>query len=156
MTQTIEQTSTLYDRDLNLWLEDVITKLKAGDLVNLDVENLIEELAGLAGRDRRELKQRLTTLIEHILKRCYVKSEYDYAGWVVTIVRTRNDIQDILEQSPSLKGYINSPELFQKAFDDALKVVKANPDYKSVNFPKIWQFSRDVDAILSIDFWEVN
>ncbi|WP_258040803.1 DUF29 domain-containing protein [Pseudanabaena sp. BC1403] len=37
----------------------------------------------------------MTTLIEHILKRCYVKSEYDYAGWVVTIVMTRNDIQDI-------------------------------------------------------------
>jgi hypothetical protein len=108
----------------------------------------------LAGRDRRELKRRLTTLIEHILKRCYVKSEYDYSGWVVTIVRTRNDIQDILEQSPSLKGYINSPELFQKAFEDALKVVKANPDYKSVNFPKIWQFSRDIDAILNVDFWE--
>ncbi|MDX2255885.1 MAG: DUF29 family protein [Pseudanabaenaceae cyanobacterium bins.39] len=64
MTQTIDQKITLYDRDLNLW-------------------------------------------IEHILKRCYVKSEYDYAGWVVTIVRTHNDIQDILEQSSSLKGYIN-------------------------------------------------
>ena len=154
MTQTIEQKITLYDRDLNLWLEEAIAKLKAGDFQSLDVENLIEELEGLAGRDRRELKRRLTTLIEHILKRCYVKSEYDYAGWVVTIVRTRNDIQDILEQSPSLRGYINSPELFQKAFDDALKVVKAHPDYKSVNFPKIWQFSRDIDAILNLDFWE--
>ncbi len=156
MTQTITKETSLYDRDLNLWLEEAIAKLKAGDFQNLDVENLIEELEGLAGRDRRELKRRLTTLIEHILKRCYVKSEYDYAGWVVTIVRTRNNIQDILEQSPSLKGYINSPELFQKAFEDALKVVKANPDYKSINFPKIWQFSRDIESVLSIDFWETD
>ena len=112
MTQTIEQKSTLYDRDLNLWLEEAIAKLKCGDFHNLDVENLIEELEGLAGRDRRELKRRLTTIIEHILKRCYVKSEYDYAGgWVVTIVRARNNIQSILEQSPSLKGYLNSLEL---------------------------------------------
>ena len=65
MTQTIEQKITLYDRDLNLWLEEAIAKLKAGDFQNLDVENLIEELEGLAGRDRRELKRRLTTLIEH-------------------------------------------------------------------------------------------
>jgi hypothetical protein len=154
MTQTVEQKTTLYDRDLNLWLEEAIAKLKVGDFQNLDVENLIEELEGLAGRDRRELKRRLTTLIEHILKRCYVKSEYDYAGWVVTIVRTRNDIQDILEQSPSLKGYINSPELSQKAFNDALNVVKAHPDYKSVNFPKTWQFTHDISALLTIDFWE--
>ncbi|ELS31436.1 hypothetical protein Pse7429DRAFT_3467 [Pseudanabaena biceps PCC 7429] len=26
MTQTIEQKSTLYDRDLNLWLEEAIAK----------------------------------------------------------------------------------------------------------------------------------
>ena len=156
MTQTTTKPIkiSLYDRDLNLWLEEVIAKLKCGDFHNLDIANLVEELEGLAGRDRRELKRRLTTLIEHILKRCYVKSEYDYAGWVVTIVRTRNDIQDILEQSPSLKGYINSPELFQKAFDDALKVVKAHPDYKSVNFPKTWLFSRDIDGLLNTGFWE--
>ncbi|WP_141211893.1 DUF29 domain-containing protein [Pseudanabaena sp. SR411] len=77
MTQTIAQKNSLYDRDLNLWLETAIAQLKAGDLKSLDIENLIEELEGLAGRDRWELKTRLATLIEHLLKRCYVKSEYD-------------------------------------------------------------------------------
>ncbi|MFN9649830.1 MAG: DUF29 domain-containing protein, partial [Pseudanabaena sp.] len=81
MTQTIEQKSTLYDRDLNLWLEETIAKLKAGDFQNLDVENLIEELEGLAGRDRREVESRLTRLIEHILKRCYVNLHECYRGW---------------------------------------------------------------------------
>jgi hypothetical protein len=154
MTQTIEQKSTLYDRDLNLWLEEAIAKLKAGDFQNLDVANLIEELEGLAGRDRRELENRLTTLMEYLLKRLYVKSEYDYAGWVRTINRTRMEIYKILRQSPSLKNYANSPELFQDAFDDALKLMQSDPDYKSVNFPKTWQFSRDIDDILNVDFWE--
>jgi len=85
MTQAIGEKTSLYDCDLNLWLETAIAQLKAGDLKSLDIENLIEELEGLAGRDRRELKSRLSTLIEHLLKRCYVKSEYDYAGWVETI-----------------------------------------------------------------------
>ncbi|MCL1490933.1 MAG: DUF29 domain-containing protein [Pseudanabaena sp. Salubria-1] len=154
MTQTIEQKSTLYDRDLNLWLEEAIAKLKAGDFQNLDVANLIEELEGLAGRDRRELENRLTTLLEHLLKRLYVKSEYDYAGWVRTINRTRMEIYKILRQSPSLKNYANSPELFQDAFDDALKLMRSDPDYKSVNFPNTWLFSRDIDDILNVDFWE--
>jgi hypothetical protein len=26
--------------------------------------------------------------------------------------------------------------------------------YKSVQFPDTWQFSRDLDAMLNIDFWE--
>jgi cold shock CspA family protein len=30
--------------------------------------------------------------------------------------------------------------------------VKAYPDYRSVNFPKLWQFSRDIDAIINIVF----
>ena len=76
MTTTIKPKSTLYDRDLNLWLEEAIAKLKAGDFQNLDVENLIEELEGLAGRDRRELENRLTTLLEHLLKRLYVKPTF--------------------------------------------------------------------------------
>jgi len=103
MTQTIGQTSTLYDRDLNLWLEDAITKLKAGDLANLDVEHLIEELAGLAGRDRREVESRLTRLIEHILKRCYVNLPECYRGWELTIIEQRNEIKKIIKQSPSLR-----------------------------------------------------
>jgi hypothetical protein len=70
MTQTIAPPSTLYERDLNLWLGDAIAKLNAGDFQNLDVENLIEELEGLAGRDRREVSNRLKRLIEHILKLC--------------------------------------------------------------------------------------
>jgi len=74
MTQALPKPSktSLYDRDLHLWLEEMIAQLKAGDFQNLDIENLVEELEGLASRDRREIKQRLTTLIEHLLKRCYV------------------------------------------------------------------------------------
>ena len=157
MTQLIKtkiNLTNLYESDLNLWLENTIAQLKIGDLDNLDLENLIEELAGLAGRDKRELKQRLITLLEHLLKRCYIKSEYDYAGWVRTIDRTRFAIRDILKQSPSLKNYVNDAELFQDAFDDALRLLKRNPDYQAVNFPNTWQFSKDIDAILNVDFWD--
>ena len=41
-TQTIDQKITLYDRDLNLWLEEAIAKLKAGDFQNLDVRKVLE------------------------------------------------------------------------------------------------------------------
>jgi hypothetical protein len=155
MTQTIARKVSLYDRDLNLWLETAIVQLKSGSLENLDIENLVEELEGLAGRDRRELRRRLSTLLEHLLKRCYVKSEYDYAGWEITIDRTRFEIVGILSQSPSLKNYVNSDELFEEAFALALRTVRKNQGYKNVDFPDKWQFSRDVDEILDVDFWEI-
>ena len=59
MTQAIAPSLSLYDRDLDLWLETAIAQLKAGDFHNLDVENLIEELEGLSGSNKREVETRL-------------------------------------------------------------------------------------------------
>jgi hypothetical protein len=150
MTQTIAPPSTLYERDLNLWLGDAISKLKAGDFQNLDIENLIEELEGLAGRDRREVSNRLKRLIEHILKRCYVDMPECYRVWEVTIINQRDELDEILNQSPSLK------QVFLQCFDDlfkkALRLVKT--EYHEVSFPDTWQFERDIDTMLNVDFWE--
>lgn len=150
MTQTIAPPSTLYDRDLNLWLGEAIAKLKAGDFHNLDVENLIEELEGLAGRDRREIDSRLITLLEHILKRCYVNMPDCFGGWQNTIATQRNELTLILEQSPSLKRYFL--DRFDRNFAAALR--KVTDAYPKFEFPNKWQFERDVDAVMSVKFWE--
>ena len=140
---------TLYERDFNLWLEDTIAKLKAGDFQNIDIENLIEEIAGVTGSDKREIENRLQRLIEHILKRCYVSMPDCYRGWQVTIVNQRQKLVRLLRQSPSLKCHFL--ESFDEVFDDALKIVRIEYD---VEFPDTWQFSRDIDSILNVDFWE--
>ena len=75
----------LYEQDLNLWLLNTIEQLKQGDLTQLDIEHLIDELEGLAGRDRRELESRLEVLLSHLLKRLFVPSPNDYRGWALTI-----------------------------------------------------------------------
>lgn len=104
MTQTIEK-QTLYDRDLDLWLETAIAQLRAGDLQSLDIENLIEELEGLSGSHKREIETRLIRLIEHLLKRCYVNLPECYRGWEVTIFSQRDQLSRLLKQSPSLKRH---------------------------------------------------
>ena len=40
MTQLVEPQS-LYDRDILLWVEDTVAKLKAHDFESLDLENLM-------------------------------------------------------------------------------------------------------------------
>ena len=153
MTQAIAPPpSTLYERDLNLWLGDAITKLKAGDFQNLDVENLIEELEGLAGRDRREIDSRLITLIEHILKRCYVDMPDCFGGWQNTIATQRNELTLILEQSPSLKRYFL--DRFDRCFAIALRDTKKEYAKKGYPIPDTWQFGRNIDEMLNVDFWE--
>ncbi len=149
MTQAITKLS-LYDRDQYLWLEEAIAKLKVGDFQGLDVLNLIEELEIVAGRDRAEIENRLGVLLAHLLKRLYVQSEYDYRGWEITIREQRRHLKIALQQSPSLKRFF--VEAFDRAWQDAL--IEVREDYPQVSFPDQWQFSRDVEILLTQRFWE--
>ncbi len=103
----------MYEQDLQLWFEDTLAKLKARKLDELDIDNLIGEIAGLAGRDRREVRGRLKVLLAHLLKRIYVDSTYDNRVWENTIREQRDELQVLLKQSPSLKQH------FVEVFDDA-------------------------------------
>lgn len=150
MTQTTAPPLTLYERDLDLWLEMVIVQLKAGDFHNLDVENLIEELEGLSGSNKREIESRLIRLIEHILKRCYVNMPDCYRGWEVTIINQRDKLRRLLRQSPSLKRHLL--QSFDESFDTALELVRT--EYDQTNFPDTWQFSSEIEMMLTVKFWE--
>jgi hypothetical protein len=152
MTQTITSKKSLYELDLNLWLENAIAQLKAGKLQDLDIENLIEELEGLVGRDRRELKNRLRTLLEHLLKRMYVDMPQEFNGWERTIREQRHQIESIIEQSPSLKNIWD--RTFVGSWRYALQDIRA--DYTQSQFPDTWQFDNSIDTILTVDFWELN
>ena len=148
MSHAVEQ-SKLYERDFCLWVEDTVSKLKGRKFDHLDLENLIEEIESLARRDRRELKNRLDVLLNHLLKRCYIPTPENYRGWELTIREQRKQLQRLLEESPSLQGYLAEvfDEIWQAARFDAQK------DYPKVEFPKNWQFCRDVKALLSEEFW---
>jgi hypothetical protein len=149
MTQAITKLS-LYDRDQHLWLEEAIAKLRVKDFQSLDLVHLIEELEIVAGRDRAEIENRLGVLLAHLLKRLYVQSEYDYRGWEVTIREQRRHLKIALQQSPSLKRFF--VEAFDRAWQDAL--IEVREDYPQVAFPDRWQFSQDVEILLTQRFWE--
>lgn len=151
MAQTATQ-KNLYDRDFVAWCDDTVAKLKARQLDALDFDGLIEEIASLAARDRRELESRLRVLLAHLLKRLYLNSSDDYRGWENTIDEQRSQLELLLKYSPSLRNH------FVAVFDDAwwyaLKQVRQN--YPQTQFPDRWEFSCEVEAILTEAFWQFN
>ncbi|MTJ32852.1 DUF29 domain-containing protein [Aphanizomenon sp. UHCC 0183] len=150
MTEIQLAKTGLYNRDQYLWLEETILKLKARDFHGLDVEHLIEEMEILASRDRAEVESRLIVLWVHLLKRIYVNSEYDNREWEVTIREQRRQLRILLKQSPSLKRYFTA--VLDQAWEEALMEVRE--DYSSFQFPDVWEFSLNVDALLSEKFWD--
>ena len=140
---------SLYEQDLVAWCDDTVAKLKAGDFEAIDIESLIEEVEGLAKRDRRELKSRLRVLLIHLLKRRYVNSPNDYRGWEITIREQRQQLVDLLEQSPSLRQEIVAR--FPQCWGEALAIVRE--DYPQTPLPDEWDASADVDDLLNQRFW---
>jgi len=152
MTITIAPKTTLYDRDYLLWTEETIAKLKARDFEHVDIENLIEEIESLGKSEKQELENRLETLLAHLLKRIYINMPDCFNGWENTIREQRRRITLRLRKTPSLKNY------WDEAIDDAwflaLGLIKDEYSAKGYQFPDTWQFSRDIDSMLNVDFWE--
>ncbi len=140
---------SLYQQDFVAWLDDTVAQLKAGNFAAVDIDHLIEEIEGLAGRDRRELKNRLRVLLAHLLKRLDVDSPQDYRGWDLTIQEQRDQLRDLLEQSPSLRHDL--VEILPRVWPQALANVEA--EYPQVQFAVSWQFGADSEALLTEKFW---
>ena len=145
MTQTTSK--TLYDSDFALWIAETVSKLKARKLDQVDWENLIEEVESLGKRDKRELKSRLITLFEHLLKRMYVNLPDCYRGWELTIKRTQSKLRDILADSPSLGNFIES--IYLDCYQEARENMQIEYD---THFPDVCPFPLDVNTLLTKKF----
>lgn len=151
MTQTQIQ-KTLYAHDLVAWLDETALKLKQRQFDEIDIDSLIEEIEGLAGRDRRELKNRLIVLLSHLIKHLYVDLPDDYRDWELTIREQRRQSNDLLEQSPSLRNYWT--EVFPAAWETTLS--ETREEYPQAQLPEQWMFMTEISAFLNEKFWDTN
>jgi hypothetical protein len=141
---------SLYEQDIVLWVEETVAKLRAKDFENLDLENLIEEVASLGISQRKELLSRLTTLIEYLLKRIYIPMPDNYRSWENTIREQRRQLNFVLNDAPSLKSiWLIS---FERAWEVSLKDVR--DEYSQISFSDRWPFSQTLEAMLNDRFWE--
>jgi hypothetical protein len=147
---TLAKVKTLYDRDFALWIEETVKQLKSGDLSQVDLENLIEEVESLGKSQRKAVDNFLTRLLEHLLKRCYVALPDCYRGWEIEIRNFRKELKKEFKYSPSLKRFMI--EILEECYREALEAVKE--DYPNSDFPDVCPFSKDIDGLLNHRFWE--
>lgn len=103
MAKVLERATSLHEEDLVAWLEQQAAHLRSGRLEALDVVDLIEEIEAMVGSRRRELKSRLRVLLMHLLKWDHQPRRRS-RSWASTIAEQRAQIQDLLEESPSLRS----------------------------------------------------
>lgn len=106
----MSEITTLYDKDFVLWSKQQAEALRAAGrgATNqpIDWENVAEEIDSLARSDKRELMSQIRRVIEHLLKLEYSRATDPRIGWIESIDDARNEIDVLLEDSPSLKTEI--------------------------------------------------
>jgi len=100
--------STLYDDDFVAWSKQQAEALRAtartGSNQLLDWEHLAEEIEDLGKSVRRELGSRIREIVKHLVKLEQSRSPEPRPGWRASIRHQRAGIEDLLEDSPSLRG----------------------------------------------------
>jgi hypothetical protein len=141
------QTAELYDRDFCLWTETMAEVLRSGNLAELDMENLAEEVESLGRRDRRELQSRLVVLLHHLLKwQC--QPDMRSGSWRGTLAEQRMRIRRLLQDSPSLRSVLEGA--IDECYADAKIQAAAETGLTIETFPVDCPYP--IESILSIEF----
>lgn len=116
-----ETMPTTYEQDVIKWSEEQAQFLLAGNVAQLDLHNLAEEILDVGKAEIRELESRLEVLLAHLIKWAY-QPERRGSSWKATINLQRKAIAKRLERTPSLKYKLQDPDwaMWEEAWNDGL------------------------------------
>lgn len=136
-----------YDKDFYAWTMENAELLRQKKFEEIDVEHLAEEVESMGKSEKREIISHLSILIAHLLKLHYkekhVIRKYEEGqsvnSWVSSIRNARNEIIDLLEDSPSLK--VKLSEGFEKAYQRAIIIAADETGILKYEFQKRCPFT---------------
>jgi len=135
----------LYDQDFYAWANEQAGLLRADRLSEADIEHIAEEIENLGKSEKRELVSRPRVLLLHLLKWRFQPSRRG-ASWEGPIINTRDELDDHLRDSPSLKPQVADAlgVAYRRAAVDAV----TETSLKKTIFPQTcpWTFDEIMDS----------
>jgi hypothetical protein len=137
--------SARYEDDVVAWANQQARFLREGRLDLLDIEHLAEEIEDVGKSEQRDLANRMTLLLAHLLK-WQLQPGRSGASWQITIRNQRRGIARRLAETPSLRPKLEDPEWWAAVWDDA--TAKAAEETGLSDFPDTcpWTASQILDA----------
>ena len=142
-----DKSSELYELDFYAWTQQQATLLREKKWSDLDIQNLVEEIESLGRQERRELKNRLTVLLAHLLKWEFQPGNRS-RSWLATIREQRTQVLQLLAENPSLQPYL--PEALENVYQSGLNLAVGETSLSYRVFPKKCCYS--LKQILNSEF----
>ena len=100
----MSNSDTDYEIDLAAWSDQQAAALRRRAANEIDWENVAEEIESLGRSDKREIRNRLAVIVEHLLKWAYQPDQRS-SSWRGSVVEARQQIASLIDESPSLQAY---------------------------------------------------
>lgn len=144
-------TADLYETDFYAWANEQAALLRAGRLDAADIAHIAEEIESMGRSEKRELLNRLTVLLLHLLKWQFQPGRRG-APWEVTIRNQRRALVRHLADNPSLLPTL--PAAIGNAYPDARAEAYAETGLPEATFPSACPWSWD--TIMDERFWPAS
>ena len=128
----------LYEKDFYFWTQQQAELLSKRFINELDFEHLAEEIDSMGKSEKRELISRMAILLAHLLKWRFQPGNRSNS-WKYTIKEQRISVQELLEDSPSLKSEIK--QRFDYAYNKARLKAAKETGLEEISFPEISPFT---------------
>ena len=138
---------SLYEQDFYLWIENTVNQLKTGQLLEVDLGNLIEEIGSMGRSEKQALESDLIIVLLHLLKYKYQPDKRSNS-WLSSIYEHRRRLRKALKSSPSLKPYYT--EVFEECYQDARQEAALETGLTLEVFPVVCPFTPE--ATLDSEF----
>src|SRR5205823_14797508 len=135
----LQRNAPAYEQDFVAWLEDQAQHARRHDIENLDLENIAEELEGMARSDRREIRNHLIVLLVHLLMHKFQPRRRS-RGWRATIAEQRQRIAAVIDDSPSLQPFPAS--IINRCYADARSQAALETSLSAGDFPETCPLDR--------------
>ena len=134
--------TTSYDIDIVAWSNEQAQLIRAGKFDQLDLEHLAEEIEDVGKSEQRELANRMSVLLAHLLKWAFqpeLRASSD--TWRLTIKEQRKRIVARLAKTPSLNNSLTDVDWLDDSWVDA--VALARKETGILIFPEVCPWSMD-------------
>lgn len=147
-TATKPPKNALYETDFYAWTQEQARLLRERRWNDLDLDNLVDEVESVGGSEKREIRNRMVVLLAHLLKWKYQPGRRG-SSWRRTIFDQRTQLVDIVQTSPSLRGYLE--QQVQKRYLASTVDAAGESGLAIGLFPEQCPFTKD--QVLDLEFF---